>query len=366
MGFSSEEATAAAKAAVAILDAALGSAAMAGQGPSSWALLDRDTLRSVCSGLSPSAWQDYGLPGAGGAVVASLAYGEGPPEPPDWALPYGGPLLALARFARADWYGELRARLRAVSSTARQSLRDAGLDPGHSRDWRILANSGLPEKPLALAAGLGSPGRNSLVILGAEGKATGHPSLGDAIGPGAILGVLLLPSAIRIEPEVLPAAFHSEVFPPGGPCVSCAACVRACPTGAIPGDEVAGLHGRAAAPSCTEQGTMGFRRELCLQHWSALDAVLPPAIEAAWGNRLYGCDLCLEACPWWKSGIEKGARGGHLGPGLPAGFFLAAPDAEIRERLHGTVLGRAWMEIAAFRRNARLAYGAFDGKSTKL
>jgi epoxyqueuosine reductase len=163
-----------------------------------------------------------------------------------------------------------------------------------------------------------------------------------------VLGILLLPFALPeeelapLQPASLPAF--------GSACGSCRACLEACPTGA--------LSWRAEAP--------GFDRELCLQHWSAIEGELPPAIEARWGQRLYGCDACLEACPHFQADPLARTERGLLGPGLPAGWLAGAPDAEIKARLAGTALGLGWMKPAAFRRNARLAMGGAAAAASNL
>jgi len=370
-------------------------AALAGAGLSAWGLVSRPALEEACARLPQAVRAKFGVDAAKGAVAAALAYGTGPRESPTWAQGYGGPPLSIARFARADWYAELSSRLRAAAARTRESLAAQGLEPGAARNWRHLANSGLPEKPLALAAGLGRLGRNGLVIVRAEPEGGGVE-----IGPGVVLGLLLLPFEPCLPvgwPEKRPGlrsdagrearpggrlwgqgAALPEAFILGGLCGSCRACVEACPTGAL-----------------GEDGA--FARERCIQHWTAREGALPPAVEAAWGDRLYGCEACLEACPFYRPEAEEGAPGraadagfvgagsadaaligaapaagearggaapssaapacfrGALGPSLPAGFFLTESEAAIRERLRGTALGLGWMSVEAFRRSARLA-----------
>lgn len=296
-------------------------------GLAAWAPLPGSGLALRCAALEPRTRAKYGLEGVRGCVAAALAYGDGPPEPPEWARAYPGPLAGIARFARANWYAELAFRLKKAAAEAKMGIAAAGRDASALDSCRFLANSGLPEKPLAIQAGLGWAGRNSLVIV--------RGGAGEDLGSALLLGLILLP--FDPEPFARPQV-SAEAFRPGSGCGSCRACVEACPTGAL------SLDG-------------SFARERCLQHWSARAGALPPAIEAAWGGRLYGCESCLEACPHFRPEPGASCARGPLGPGLPASWLLRASDAEMRERLKGTALGMGWMEKAAFRRNAALALG---------
>lgn len=297
-------------------------------------------LREALDPLPEDIRSRYGTDTVLGAAAVALPYGEGPGLPPEWAQAWRerrpGPLATLARFARANWYGELVKRLKAASALARARIRDSGLaaEAAGSQgaplaaaglgDWRCLANSRLPEKRLALAAGLGALGRHGLVM--AEG-----------CGPACVLGLLLLP--FRVEPVEGQSPTGSRPIarrpPLGETCGSCRACIDACPTGAL--------------------SEAGFERLRCLQHWSTVPGQLPPAIEAAWGCRLYGCEACLEACPRFRPDPAAHTELGPLGLGLPATWLAEAAESEIKARLRGTALGMSWMPIAAFRRNASLA-----------
>jgi epoxyqueuosine reductase len=289
-------------------------------GLSVFGLLSRDRLLAACCGLSDEVRERCGLESTGGAAVAALAYGEGPPEPPPWAVAIPGPLARIGRFARANWYAELLARLEEAAVLARGALAAAGADPGIAADWRRFANSCLPEKRLALEAGLGRIGRNGLLLT---------PGAGSAI----VLGLLLFPAAI--EPTAPQSARPTA---PGlglsEHCMDCGLCVASCPTGALRGD-----------------GTL--ERELCLQHWSSVPGTLPAAVEAAWGDRLYGCDACQEACPRFRPDPEGRISRGLLGPGLPAQWVAAASDGELKRVLRGSALGMGWISPEALRRNAR-------------
>ena len=113
------------------------------------------------------------------------------------------------------------------------------------------------EKPLAAAAGLGWQGKHTNLVSRA---------FGSWLFLGAIYSAADMPAD---EPE----ADH---------CGSCRACLDICPTAAFP------------APS-----QLDARRcisYLTIEH----KGPVPEPFRAAIGNRIYGCDDCLAACPWNK------------------------------------------------------------------
>ena len=266
----------------------------------------------------------YGAARAAGCAAVALSYGEGDYAPPEWAraASRGSRVdrhgAAIARFARANWYAELDARLAQAVAASRAEFSGMGLDPGRRSDWRRLVNSPLPERPVALAAGLGWIGRNGIMVAGTPDKPC-------AAGSACVLGILLLPFDPAVAARPQPAA-----------CGSCRRCVDACPTGAL-------------------SGAVGYDRELCLQHWSTIPGDLPPVIASVWADRLYGCDSCLEACPHFRPDPAADTHRGRLGARLTTRFFIESDDKTIRGALRGTALGLGWMPPAAFRRNAQLA-----------
>lgn len=318
-----------------ILESALKTASVAIFG-----FIGEPALCRICAGLPETLKAKYGLENARGAVAAALPYSDGIMEMPKWARSFSGPRALIARFARADWYGELRSRLKAASEMARRSLLEAGIEPGPARDWRCLANSGLPERRLALEAGLGRLGRHGLVMV------PGH-------GSAVVLGIMLIPlpmngteqdgdprqAKLCPQPAEIKSVLHEL-------CPSCGACVAACPTRALGLAEPRG--------SDSFEHAIVFHRERCLQNWSAIPGPLPPDIERSWGQSLYGCDLCQELCPLFQPDPTAQTERGRLGPGLPALWFIQASPAEVKERLRGSVLGRNWIPPEALVRNARL------------
>lgn len=292
-----------------------------------YAIATRSALKPFLETLPPEAQEKYGLIGSGALVAAALAFDEGPPPP--FPLEEGQPHAAIARFARANWYGELRDRLEAMAGMARSDLVTAGLLPGRRRSWRRLVNSGLPERAFALAAGLGRIGRSGLLLV-------------PGAGPGVVLGLLMIPQAAWGEADDSPGLpADSPERLPGATCGDCRACVEACPTDALDGEH--------------------FDRQRCIQNWASRAQDLPPAVEAAWGSRLYGCDACTEACPLFSAHSPVAPTQGLLGPALPARELSMASDEELRSRFKGTTIGQAWIEAEALRRNARLVLrGSFD------
>jgi epoxyqueuosine reductase len=301
-------------------------AALEASGILHYRFISGDRLRSACSALPESERRRYGLDAAGGAAIVGLAYCE---DPARGAAAAAGPIATIGRFARANWYGELLDRLQAASARARAALAAEGAGGyGSPRRWRRLVNSTLPEKRLALESGLGRLGRHCLVMLPGPGSAF-------------VLGLLTVPFALP-DGDAPSAPRSAPALDPD--CEGCGACVAACPTGALSGD-----------------GSLD--RERCLQHWSSLPGPLPPAVEAAWGALLYGCDACQEACPRFRP--DPGARTGRgiLGPSLGAASLAKASDGELAELMAGSALGMAWIAPAALRRNAALAAALAPGRT---
>ncbi|WP_423211044.1 tRNA epoxyqueuosine(34) reductase QueG [Paracoccus yeei] len=154
------------------------------------------------------------------------------------------------------------------------------------------------EKPLAQAAGLGWQGKHTNLL---------SRTLGSWFFLGAVFTTLELP---RDAPEA-------------ERCGSCRACLDACPTGAFPAPY------QLDARRCVSY--------LTIEHRGPVDPELRPGL----GNRIYGCDDCLAACPWNKFAQEASEMRYHGPHGAPALAELAQlDDAAFRARFSGSPIKR--------------------------
>jgi epoxyqueuosine reductase len=195
------------------------------------------------------------LPGARSLIVAGLNYWQ--PAPPRRGR--------IARYALGDDYHDiLQKKLRSLADEIEQ----------HGAQAKIYVDTGpVLEKPLAQRAGLGWQGKSTMLL---------HRGL----GPWLLLGEII--TTLDLEND-LPAADH---------CGSCHRCLDACPTGAI-----------------TAPYQLDARR--CIAYLTIeLKGSIPEELRPLIGDRVYGCDECLDVCPWNRF-ARTTREAGFLAPERP-------------------------------------------------
>lgn len=140
------------------------------------------------------------------------------------------------------------------------------------------------EKPLAAAAGLGWQGKHTNLVS-------------RRFGAWLFLGAIF--TTLDLETD---AAGQDH-------CGQCRACLDVCPTKAFPAPY------QLDARRCISY--------LTIEHAGPVDVEIRPLL----GNRVYGCDDCLAACPWNKFATEAAEIGYHARDGLDA------PDLAALSRL---------------------------------
>ncbi|MBN1649645.1 MAG: epoxyqueuosine reductase [Spirochaetales bacterium] len=223
------------------------------------------------------------------------------------------PFGLIAPFASADYYREAINRLKPVRSYI------AGMTGTTAKKIRLFSNSQLPEKSLAVLCGLGSIGRNSLLVC--KNTGTQH-----------ILCGLVLPDVITRLPN--PELHNTDI------CGNCNACIKNCPTGAL---QPGGI----------------FDRAKCIQDLMPKHVMPAGFMREAWSNRIYGCQNCQDCCPYNRNNISgfPFVKTGYVGQQIQLSplleYWLSGKD--IRDFFAGCALHARWMDQRAFVRNAIIA-----------
>lgn len=224
----------------------------------------------------------------------------------------------IARYARfADYHDVLAAPLKQFAEFVDQAGGDA------TRSLWYVDTGPLLERDLAQRAGLGFAGKHTNLIS-------------RRLGNWFFLAELL--TTLELEPDA----------PEKNRCGSCTRCITACPTQAI-----------------TAPFQLDARR--CISYLTIeLKGAIPVELRPAVGNRIYGCDDCLAACPWNKfaqagSLMREHARADLAQPDLLE--FLALDDAGFKRRFTGTPMLRT--KRRGLLRNVCVALGNV-GDSTAL
>lgn len=258
------------------------------------------------------------LPGAQTVIVLGVNYL--PPAPPVRAA--AAPVWA--RYAlHADYHDTIRTGLERAGRVLEETCGCTGTD------YRYYVDTGpVLERGWAARAGAGFLGKNGMLI---------SPEHGNWLFLSAILTRLEIPPDESLRPHV-PRRGGEE--PPGLQCGKCTRCLEACPTDAFP-----------------SPGIVDSRR--CISYQTIENkGVIPRELRAGIGTRIYGCDVCLEVCPWnrWAQAgrsVLLAARGDIAT--LPLRELLVLTPARFAEVFRGTAIKR--LKLTGLLRNACVVAG---------
>ena len=180
-------------------------------------------------------------------VVLAMNYGPDSDPRAILARPDRGAISVYAQ--NRDYHEVIKGRLKTIAG---KLVSRAG------GDVKVFVDTApVMEKPLAEAAGLGWQGKHTNLVSRAHGS-------------------WLFLATIFTTAELRPDTREEDH------CGSCRACLDACPTDAFPAPY------RLDARRCISYLTIENKEPI------------PREFRAAIGNRIYGCDDCLAACPWNK------------------------------------------------------------------
>jgi epoxyqueuosine reductase len=242
------------------------------------------------------------LPGARSVIVVALNYFQGDPPAQSLAAAAG----RIARYAWGDDYHELMLlKLEKLSGFLSEQ---GGIQKCYVDTGPIL------ERDYAAEAGVGWHGKSTMLI---------DPNLGTWFFLGEILTTLELPADAPQEPR----------------CGTCQRCIVACPTGAI-----------------TEPHRLDARR--CISYLTIeLKGSIPLELRPLIGDRIYGCDDCLDACPWNRFASISREAAFAAGPGIgrPLRDYLSLDDVAFRALFRRSPIRR--IKRRGFLRNVCVALG---------
>lgn len=170
------------------------------------------------------------------------------------------------------------------------------------------------ERDLAARCGLGFIGKNTNLI---------QPGFGSWLFLGELLVAVILPQTVSVRSE----RGNGLARGAWGACGQCTRCLEACPTGAL------------VAPYMLDA-----RR--CVSYLTIeLKGPIPLELRPLLANRIFGCDICQEVCPWNRRSARETTetacepRVDSVAPRLLD--LLDLDDEGFRRRFQGTAMLRA-------------------------
>ena len=248
------------------------------------------------------------LPGAQAVIVVAINYWQGDEE--RHATQKEAATGRIARYAWGDdYHGIMLEKLEQLNAF----LIDRG-----GRQKCYVDTGPILEREYAAEAGIGWHGKSTMLV---------DPKLGTWFFLGEILTTLELPPD-RSQPAR---------------CGTCTRCITACPTGAI-----------------TEAHRLDARR--CISYLTIeLKGSIPLELRPLIGDRIYGCDDCLDACPWnrFASVSREASFAARPAVGMLLRDYLALDDAQFRALFRGSPIKR--IKRHGFLRNVCVALGNTGG-----
>jgi len=191
------------------------------------------------------------LEGAQSVICVALNYTPSETQPKSTELDV--PTGRVANYARyEDYHSFIKQRLRKLTEFI-ISIADENVSFKTCVDSAPLA-----ERALAARAGLGFIGKNHILI---------NPEFGPEIFLGEIITTLKLQTDEPIANN----------------CADCNKCIEACPSGALKAD------GQFDANKCISYLTIEYKGKI------------PEELAEKTGDRLFGCDECVLACPYQQA-----------------------------------------------------------------
>jgi epoxyqueuosine reductase len=230
------------------------------------------------------------LAGAKSVIVLATAY-----RPKTGAHSDDAPRGAIARYAQhADYHDVLAGRLKELSGFVNS------LGGADTKTLWYVDTGPLLERDLAQRAGLGFAGKHTNLI-------------GRSLGNWFFISEII--TTLELEAD---EAERNR-------CGSCMRCIDACPTNAI-------------------TGPFQLDARRCISYLTIeLKGSIPEEFRTAIGNRIYGCDVCLDVCPWNRFAKEGAIMKEHERADLdqPALLdLLELDDAAFKARFAGTPMLR--------------------------
>jgi len=258
------------------------------------------------------------LPGAKTVILLGVNYWAGGPRG-DQKSESPGPVWA--RYAlHTDYHDTIKPGLVAAG----RLLEDLG--GLNETDYRYYVDTGpVMERGWAARSGLGFRGKNAMLISRQHGN---------WLFLASILTRLEIAADEPLRKKALPVGAGE---PAGLLCGKCTRCLDACPTDAFP-----------------QPGLVDARR--CISyHTIENKGIIPREFRAGIGGRIYGCDVCLEVCPWNRFAqagrrMLLSARDDIAELGL--GEILALTPGRFAEIFKGTAIKR--LKLAGLLRNASI------------